>query len=60
MALFRATPLVLSLAAAWPAFADTASPALETIQVTAHRSEKPLAETAPTPPWCRATSWTTG
>ncbi|QIY80038.1 TonB-dependent hemoglobin/transferrin/lactoferrin family receptor [Chromobacterium violaceum] len=47
MALFRATPLVLSLAAAWPAFADTASPALETIQVTAHRSEKPLAETAP-------------
>lgn len=46
MALFRATPLVLSLAAAWPAFADTAS-TMETVQVTAHRSEKPLAETAP-------------
>ncbi|AXE29242.1 TonB-dependent hemoglobin/transferrin/lactoferrin family receptor [Chromobacterium phragmitis] len=47
MALFRATPLVLSLAAAWPAFADTTLPTLETTQVTAHRSEKPLAETAP-------------
>ncbi|WP_434632919.1 TonB-dependent hemoglobin/transferrin/lactoferrin family receptor [Chromobacterium sp. CV08] len=47
MALFRATPLMLSLAAAWPAFADTAPPTLDTVQVTAHRSEKPLAETAP-------------
>ncbi|OHX12802.1 TonB-dependent receptor [Chromobacterium sphagni] len=47
MALFRATPLMLSLAAAWPAFADPAAPTLDTVQVTAHRSEKPLAETAP-------------
>lgn len=46
MALFRATPLVLSLAAAWPALAAT-SAELETVQVTAHRSSKPLAETAP-------------
>ncbi|WP_052941320.1 TonB-dependent hemoglobin/transferrin/lactoferrin family receptor [Chromobacterium subtsugae] len=47
MALFRATPLMLSLAAAWPAFADPAAPTLDAVQVTAHRSEKPLAETAP-------------
>ncbi|UTH76690.1 TonB-dependent hemoglobin/transferrin/lactoferrin family receptor [Chromobacterium sp. IIBBL 290-4] len=46
MALFRATPIVLSLAAAWPAFADSV-PQMETVQVTAHRTEKPLAETAP-------------
>ncbi|PTU63805.1 TonB-dependent hemoglobin/transferrin/lactoferrin family receptor [Chromobacterium sp. Panama] len=46
MALFRATPLVLSLAAAWPALAATPAE-LETVQVTAHRSSKPLAETAP-------------
>lgn len=47
MALFRATPLMLSLAAAWPAFAEDLPPSLETVQVTAHRTEKPLAETAP-------------
>lgn len=46
MAIFRATPLVLSLAAAWPALAATPAE-LETVQVTAHRSSKPLAETAP-------------
>ncbi|WP_053077369.1 TonB-dependent hemoglobin/transferrin/lactoferrin family receptor [Chromobacterium sp. LK11] len=46
MALFRATPLVLSLAAAWPALAATPAE-LETVQVTAHRSSKSLAETAP-------------
>ncbi|POA99862.1 TonB-dependent hemoglobin/transferrin/lactoferrin family receptor [Chromobacterium sinusclupearum] len=47
MALFRATPLMLSLAAAWPAFAEELPQSLETVQVTAHRTEKPLAETAP-------------
>ncbi|QEL56628.1 TonB-dependent hemoglobin/transferrin/lactoferrin family receptor [Chromobacterium paludis] len=47
MALFRAPPLMLSLAAAWPAFAEDLPPSLETVQVTAHRTEKPLAETAP-------------
>lgn len=46
MVLFRVTPLMLSLAAAWPAFAEEAA-TMETVQVTAHRSSKPLAETAP-------------
>ena len=38
--------MVLSLAAAWPALAATPAE-LETVQVTAHRSSKSLAETAP-------------
>ncbi|NDV12865.1 TonB-dependent hemoglobin/transferrin/lactoferrin family receptor [Crenobacter caeni] len=49
MARFRLTPLFIGLASAWPAFAETSVQLdrLETVEVTAHRTEKSLAETAP-------------
>ncbi|MCP9758677.1 TonB-dependent hemoglobin/transferrin/lactoferrin family receptor [Aquitalea sp. S1-19] len=49
MARFRLTPLLIVLASAWPAFAETSVQLdrLDTIEVTAHRTAKALAETAP-------------
>ncbi|MGL6070686.1 TonB-dependent hemoglobin/transferrin/lactoferrin family receptor, partial [Craterilacuibacter sp.] len=49
MARFRLTPLLIGLASAWPAFAETSIQLerLETVEVTAHRSTRTLAETAP-------------
>ena len=46
MAVPRLAPLVLSLAAAFPALAEEL-PSLEAVEVTAHRTDKSLAQTAP-------------
>ncbi|MCG8999689.1 TonB-dependent hemoglobin/transferrin/lactoferrin family receptor [Laribacter hongkongensis] len=46
MAVPRLAPLVLSLAAAFPVLAEEL-PSLEAVEVTAHRTDKSLAQTAP-------------